>query len=86
VGAATGDTARHVRGFATLVALVASAVAVMLYAVLGAVLGQAQFLHVDLVAVVAVVSVVNAVLAGPSVRVLRWALVPSERAPAAGRR
>ena len=87
VGAASGDAVRYVRGLATLVALAASAVAVMLYAVLGAVLGEAQFLHVDLVAVVAVVSVVNAVLAGPSVKVLRWALAPAtEHASAAGRR
>lgn len=86
VGALAGDTVRHVRGFSSLAALVASAVAVMLYAVLGAVLGEEQFLHVDLVAVVAVVALVNTVLAGPSVRVLRWALSPSERAAAAGRR
>ena len=46
---------------------------VMLYAVLGAVLGQGQFLEVDLVAVVAVVAVVNAALAGPAVRLVAWA-------------
>lgn len=85
VGVATGDVARRVRGFSTLVALAASAIAVMLYAVLGAVLGESQFLHVDLVAVVVLVAVVNAVLAGPAVKVLRWALLPpAERL--AGRR
>jgi len=87
VGALTGEAVRYVRGFATLVALVASAASVMLYAVLGAVLGEAQFLRVDLGAVIVVVSVANALLAGPSVRVARWALVPpSEHVQAAGRR
>ena len=55
------------------------------HAVLGAVLGEGQFLHVDLVAIVAVVSVVNALLAGPAVKVLRWALV-APTAYMAGRR
>lgn len=76
VGGVTGDVTRRVRGFSSVVALAASAIAVMLYAVLGAVLGESQFLHVDLAAVVAVVALVNAVLAGPAVKVLRWALVP----------
>jgi rod shape-determining protein MreD len=86
VGAVSGGVVREVRGLPTLVALSASAVAVMLYAVLGAVLGESQFLHVDLGVVVAVISVTNAVLAGPAVRIMRWALAaPAERSPARGR-
>lgn len=80
VGAATGELTRQVWWFRPAVALAASAIAVMLYAVLGAVLGQDQFLHVDLVAVVAVVSVGNAVLAAPAVAVLRRALTVPDAA------
>ncbi len=63
VGASTGAVTREVWWFPPLVALAASAVAVMLYAVIGAVLGQEQFLRVDLAAIVAVVAIVNAILA-----------------------
>ena len=86
VGGLSGNVARDVRGFSTLVALAASAVAVMLYAVLGAIIGQDQFLHVDLAVVLPVVAVTNAILAGPAVVVCRWALAPSsDRQQAAGR-
>ncbi len=84
VGVASGSLVREIRGLPTLVALCASAVAVMLYAVLGAVLGEPQFLHVDLAVVVAVVAVANALLAGPTVRLMRWALRPSVERSAAG--
>ncbi len=77
VGASTGAVTREVWWFPPLVALAASAVAVMLYAVIGAVLGQEQFLRVDLAAVVAVVAVVNAILAAPAVRLVGWALGPA---------
>jgi len=87
VGAISGGVVRDLRGLPTLVALVSSAAAVMLYAVLGAVLGESQFLHVDLAGVVAVVAVANALLAGPAVRLMRWALAgDAERATAGGRR
>jgi rod shape-determining protein MreD len=87
VGVGTGNLVRQVWWFPSVVALCASAVAVMLYAVLGAVLGNDQFLHVGLPAVVVVVAVVNAVLAAPAVRFSRWALDEgTERAAAAGRR
>jgi rod shape-determining protein MreD len=82
VGAATGNLPREIPGLSVLVALVASAVAVMLYAVLGAVLGEGQFLHADLAAMVPVVAVANAILAVPAVRVTRWALMVSgDRSP-----
>lgn len=77
VGSTTGRITEGIWWLKSLVALAASAVAVMLYAVLGAVLGQEQFLNDGLVAVVVVVSVVNAVLAPAAVRMLRWAVVGS---------
>ena len=88
VGYTTGSIVREVWWFTPVVALAASAVAVMLYAVLGAVLGQEQFLTVDLAAVVGVVAVFNAILALPAVRVVRWALPSADdaRPSAAGGR
>ncbi|MGH8989426.1 MAG: rod shape-determining protein MreD [Acidimicrobiales bacterium] len=74
VGALSGGMVREVRGLPTVVALGASAVAVILYAVLGALLGEPQFLHVNLALVVAVVAVANALLAGLAVRLMRRAL------------
>jgi hypothetical protein len=50
----------------------------MLYAVLGAVLGQESMLDTDLGAIVAVVAIVNAVLAPVAVRLMRWALGTAE--------
>ncbi len=46
----------------------------MVYAVLGSVLGQPQMLHVDLARIVVLVSVINAVLALPAMRLMVWAL------------
>ncbi len=82
VGYVTGSIAREVWWFPTLVALAASAVWVMLYAVLGAVLGQSQFLHVNLAAVLVVVAVCNGVLATPAVRLVAWCFdgYPGDRA------
>jgi rod shape-determining protein MreD len=59
---------------APVVALAGSAGAVMLYAVLGAVLGQDQMLRVDLGAVIGVVAVVNALAVVPVRRMMRWGL------------
>jgi rod shape-determining protein MreD len=88
VGYAAGSTTRDEWWLSALAALAASAAGVMLYAVLGAVLGEEQFFKVDLLAVVAVVSVANAVLAAPAVKLFGWVLaeapVDGSRAPAAG--
>jgi hypothetical protein len=69
-----------------LVALAGSAGAAMLYAVLGAVLGQEQMLRVDLGAIGAVVAVTNAVALLPVSRLMRWGIgaagVDSTRTPA----
>lgn len=77
VGRVTGSLTREIPWFSGLVAFTASAGAVILYAVLGAVLGQEQFLRVDLVALVLVVAVTNAVLAPFGMRIVRWALGPA---------
>ena len=55
-------------------ALVGSAAYEIVYAVLGSVLGQPQMLHVDLLRIMVVVSVTNAVLAIPALRLVTWAL------------
>jgi rod shape-determining protein MreD len=77
VGVSTGSTTREVWWFPSVVALGASAAGVVTYALLGAVLGQGQFVDVDLPAVVAVVAVANAVLAVPAVRVATWMFRPT---------
>jgi len=57
-----------------LAALGGSAVYELIYASLGSVLGQPQMLHVDLFRIVVVVSVTNAVLALPAMRIVAWAM------------
>jgi rod shape-determining protein MreD len=58
----------------TAMAALGSAAAVMMYAVLGAVLGQEQMLRVDLGTVVAVVAVVNALAVRPVRRLVAWSV------------
>lgn len=67
VGGSTGTLTRQVWWFRPAISFVSSAVAVLLYAVLGALLGQDQFLHLDLLPIVLVVSAINAALAAPAV-------------------
>jgi rod shape-determining protein MreD len=81
VGAVLALAARSLAGvdgnswwLAGLVALAASVIAVMLYAVLGALIGQEQMLKLDLGVIAAVVAVPNALLAVPAVRAMNWAL------------
>jgi cell shape-determining protein MreD len=57
-----------------LAALAGSVVYELIYAVLGSVLGQPQMLHVDLLRIIVVVSVVNAIVAVPALRMVNWAL------------
>jgi rod shape-determining protein MreD len=78
-GLATRALDRTVWWLPPLAAAAGSALAVMLYAVLGAVLGQQQFLKVDLGAVVALVTVTNALLSWPAMRVMGWALTADTR-------
>jgi rod shape-determining protein MreD len=74
VGVLTLAVDRSAVWLAPLVAACASAVYEGLYAVLGSVLGQPQMLHVDLVRIIVVVAVTNAVLAIPAFRLVTWAL------------
>lgn len=78
VGESTGTLTRGVWWMRPAICFASSAAAVLLYAVLGALLGQQQFLHIDLVPIVLVVAVVNAALAAPAVVVVARALAPSE--------
>jgi hypothetical protein len=64
------------------VAAIGSAIGVMLFAVLDAVLGQPVTFSAHLAVIVGVVSVFNAVLAYPMVRVCSWALAPQEQSSA----
>jgi rod shape-determining protein MreD len=61
---------------ASLAALAASVGAVMLYAVLGALIGQQQMLHLSLGTIATVVALANAVLAPLVVRLMGWAFAP----------
>lgn len=83
VGCLAGFTAGRVSGYEAehghwvmtpVVALFWSAAATMLYAVLGAVLGQQQILKVDLGVVVAVVALCNAVVSLPLRALINWSL------------
>jgi rod shape-determining protein MreD len=74
VGAAVVALDRSALWLAPVAALGASALYEGLYAVLGSVLGQPQILHVDLFRIIVVVSVANAVLAYPALRLVTWAL------------
>ncbi len=73
-GAATLSLNRSAWWLPPVAALAGSAVYEVLYASLGSVLGQPQMLHVDLFRIVAVVSVTNAVLAVPAMRLVAWAM------------
>jgi rod shape-determining protein MreD len=57
-----------------LIASVASAGGVLLYAGLGAAVGEGQMLHQHLVTITVVVAVVNGLLAVPTARLARWAM------------
>jgi rod shape-determining protein MreD len=74
VGVLTLAVDRSAVWLAPVVAAGASAVYEALYAVLGSVIGQPQMLHVDLLRIIVVVSVTNAVLAVPAFRLVTWAL------------
>ncbi|MCB0959993.1 MAG: rod shape-determining protein MreD [Acidimicrobiales bacterium] len=75
VGALTGGMVRSSRLAPSGIAAAGSAVGILLYAVLGAVLGQPTLEGPSLTAIVVLVSVVNAVLAPLAVRALAWTIV-----------
>jgi len=73
-GAATLALDRTAQWLPPVAALVGSAVYELAYASLGSVLGQPQMLHVQLLRIVLVVSITNAVLAIPAMRLVNWSL------------
>ncbi|HVF75705.1 MAG TPA: rod shape-determining protein MreD [Acidimicrobiales bacterium] len=78
VGALQATLIRSSWWITPVTAFVASAAGIVLFVVLGAVLGQTQLLDADVPAIVAVVAVGNAVLALPAVRLASWAMAGLE--------
>jgi rod shape-determining protein MreD len=74
VGLATLSLDRTTWWLPSLTAFGASAAYELGYAVLGSLLGQPQMLHVNVVGIVVLVSAVNALVAGPVLRMAAWAL------------
>jgi rod shape-determining protein MreD len=74
VGMSEGDSLGGGWWVTPLTATVASAAGVLLYAGLGAAVGEGQMLHAHLVTVTIVVAVFNGLLAAPTARLARWAM------------
>ena len=74
IGLATQALDRTAGWLAPVAALGGSALYEVTYGALGSVLGQPQMLHVALARIVVVVSVTNAVLALPAVRLMSWCM------------
>lgn len=74
VGLSTVALDRSAWWLPPLAALGASAAYEVAYAAVGSILGQPQMLHVDVVGIVFVVSIFNAIIAVPAVRLVGWAL------------
>jgi rod shape-determining protein MreD len=87
VGRVQSSVSESGRVLLPVVTATASAAGMALYAVLGAVVGEPEMLHAELVWIVLVVAAVNGLVARPMVRVLGWAaLERSGRAEHAGGR
>lgn len=74
VGMSEGDRLGGGWWVTPLTGTVASAAGVLLYAGLGAAVGEGHMLHDQLATVIIVVAVVNGLLTAPAVRVARWAM------------
>lgn len=73
VGTVQGNVIRAAWWISPLTAIAASAGGVVLYGIVGAVVGQTQLLHADLFAIAGWVAVINGLLAIPVVRLMQWA-------------
>jgi rod shape-determining protein MreD len=73
VGALQAGLIRSTWWITPLTAMVASAVAVVLFAVLGAVIGQTHFMRVDIPVVALGAAVINGILSIPVARLVTWA-------------
>lgn len=78
VGALQASLIRSSWWITPLTALLGSAAGVVLFVVIGAVLGQTHLMSDDVPLVVAAVAVMNAVLALPAVRLAGWAMAGFE--------
>lgn len=78
VGALQASLIRSSWWITPLTALIGSAAGVVLFVVIGAVLGQTHLMSDDVPLVVAVVAGMNAVLALPAVRLAGWAMAGFE--------
>lgn len=78
VGAAQSGIVHTAWWISPVTALVATFAGVVLYGLLGALIGQAHFVSPHLLVVAGLVGVMNAVLAAPAVRVMAWALGGSD--------
>ena len=77
VGLSTIALDRSAWWLAPVAALGGSALYELTYGALGSVLGQPQMLHVALTRIVVVVSVTNALLALPAMRLMSWGMAQS---------
>lgn len=78
VGTFQGVLLRSALWLTPMVAAGASAVGVLLFALLGAVLGQAHLLRTSTLTVIGLVALLNAALALPTSRAVAWALQSDE--------
>lgn len=86
VGLFQGSVLRAVWWIPVGSACAASALAVVGYALIGEVLGQAGFLGGDLIRIAVVVALINGALVLPAIRSLRWALPSDLRSSRVGLR
>ena len=78
VGTFQGVLLRSAMWLTPAVAAAGSAIGVLAFAVLGAVLGQAHLISPTVLTVMALVAVLNALLSLPTARAVAWALRPDE--------
>jgi rod shape-determining protein MreD len=76
VGMVAGAVDRRASWLTPVAALFGSAVADMLFAVLGGILGQRQMVQIDFIVLGLVVAVSSAIVVVPVNRAMRWALFP----------
>ena len=80
VGAFQGVLLRSAVWLTPAVAAAASAIGILAFALVGAVLGQSQLINLTTLTVMAMVGIMNAILALPTARAVAWALQEDEAA------
>jgi rod shape-determining protein MreD len=84
VGTLEATTLSHGRASLPLVTLVASVAGVVLFALVGSVLGQPGMVRPDLLKIAAVVALVNSLVSLPTARAVRWSMSGSRPEPGFG--